>query len=299
MSLTLKQLETFVAVADLGGFSRAADRLSTTQPNVSARIASLEGALGGALFVRDSGQPRLTELGERTLASARDVLAARDTLIDVAASPRLYEGSIRLGVTEVIAATWLSDLLVALRNQIPNVLVELTVGLSLELTQALQARELDLALQNGPFREHFSGELALGSCSMVWVAPPERELPSGDLDHVALRNHPILTHTRGSRPHQQLTEYFATKAGARPRIVPSSNLSVCIELLIKGYGIACLPAPMAAPHLAAGAIVPIACQWTPDDLSFFARFDRETAPGYVAIAAELAAEVADAHRAKS
>ncbi|MEM7378339.1 MAG: LysR family transcriptional regulator, partial [Pseudomonadota bacterium] len=142
MSITLKQLETFVAVADLGGFGRAAERLSTTQPNVSSRIAALEDALGGSVLVRDSGTARLTALGERTLARAREVLDARDALIDTAARPQLHAGSLRIGVTEVIAATWLGDLLDALRAELPNVLVELTVGLSVELTDALVRREV-------------------------------------------------------------------------------------------------------------------------------------------------------------
>lgn len=292
MSVTIKQLETFVAVADLGGFNRAAERLSTTQPNVSSRIATLESALGGPLLTRDGGTPRLTELGERTLARARDVLDARDALVDAADRPRLYEGALRLGVTEVIAATWLSDLLDTLRNTLPNVLVELTVGLSSELTNALQAREIDLALQNGPFRDRVSGSLPLGSCDMVWVAPSTFAVRDGVLDHTDLRAHPILTHTRGSRPHQQITDFFAAHPGPRPRIVPSSNLSVCIELLINGYGIACLPQPMASAHIAAGSIVPIACAWTPDQLEFHARFDQSATPGYVPIAAAIAADVA-------
>lgn len=299
MALTLKQIETFVAVADLRSFSRAADRLSTTQPNVSSRIAALESALGGPLLAREAGPMRLTELGDRTLTRARDVLTSRDELIASAGRQQLYEGAIRLGVTEVIAATWLSDLLEGLRERFPNVLVELTVGLSSELTAALGTRELDLALQNGPFREHLSGEQPLDRCDMVWVAPAGLEPGSGVLDQAALRQHPILTHTRGSRPYLQITEFFARHPGPRPRLVPSSNLSVCIELLLNGYGIACLPRPMVAAHLATGAIVALECVWTPDDLEFVARFDRDTAPAYVAIAAELASTVARAHRAGS
>lgn len=298
MALTLKQIETFVTVADLRSFSRAADRLATTQPNVSSRIASLETALGGALLTRDTGPIRLTELGERTLARARDVLSSRDALIASAGSQRLYEGAIRLGVTEVIAATWLSDLLDALRQRFPNVLVELTVGLSSELSAALSARELDLALQNGPFRERMTGEQALDHCDMVWVAPADLARDTRELDQATLRQHPILTHTRGSRPHQQITEFFARHPGPRPRLVPSSNLSVCIELLLNGYGIACLPRPMVAAHLATGAIVALDCEWTPDNLEFVARFDRDTAPGYVAIAADIASSVAVAYGSK-
>ena len=60
MKINLKQLEAFVWVADLGSFRKAADRLNTTQPNVSSRIALLEGAMKRKLMERDAGSVRLT-----------------------------------------------------------------------------------------------------------------------------------------------------------------------------------------------------------------------------------------------
>lgn len=56
--VSLKQLEAFVAVADLGTFRRAAERLNTTQPNISARIAQLEAQMKVSLMERDAGSVR-------------------------------------------------------------------------------------------------------------------------------------------------------------------------------------------------------------------------------------------------
>lgn len=53
-AITLKQIEAFVAVADLGTFRRAAERLNTTQPNISNRIAGLEAQLRVSLMQRDA-----------------------------------------------------------------------------------------------------------------------------------------------------------------------------------------------------------------------------------------------------
>ena len=58
--LRLRQLEAFVAVAEQGSFRRAADRLNTTQPNISARIAALEAQLGQRVMDRDAGRVALT-----------------------------------------------------------------------------------------------------------------------------------------------------------------------------------------------------------------------------------------------
>ena len=80
LNFNLKHLEAFVWVADLGSFRKAADRLNTTQPNISARIAALETALDVSLMHRDAGSVRLTQTGQTLLICARDVLKSTERL---------------------------------------------------------------------------------------------------------------------------------------------------------------------------------------------------------------------------
>ena len=70
---TLKQLESFVWVAKLGSFRATAERLNTTQPNISVRISQLEAVLGVRLFHRDSGSVALTPIGHSLLGQAERV----------------------------------------------------------------------------------------------------------------------------------------------------------------------------------------------------------------------------------
>ena len=172
MKINLKQLEAFVWVADLGSFRKASDRLNTTQPNVSSRIALLEGAMKRKLMERDAGSVRLTSKGIQMLDYARKVLQAADAFADAAAEPSLIDGTLRLGVTEMIVHTWLSIFLKALSTTFPQLHVELTVDLSVNLERELGARTLDLALQNGPFLQQMTGEISLGDYPLVWVASP-------------------------------------------------------------------------------------------------------------------------------
>ena len=104
MAVSLKHLEAFVAVADQLSFRRAAERLNTTQPNISARIAALEARLGVVLMERDAGSVRLTPKGDTLLTHARRVIGEVDGMIAAAADNSLYEGVIRLGVTEMMGA---------------------------------------------------------------------------------------------------------------------------------------------------------------------------------------------------
>lgn len=109
---------------------------------------------------------------------ARRVLGSIDELIVAAHNDALFEGVMRLGVTEMIANTWLGVFLKALKERFPNVLAELTVDLSENLSSALFNRSLDLALQSGPFDRQVTGLVDLGSYPLIWVASPELGIPA-------------------------------------------------------------------------------------------------------------------------
>ena len=166
----LKQLEALVWVADLGSFRKAAQHLNTTQPNISARIAGLEQVLGVVLMQRDAGSVRMTEQGRAVLQEARGVLRSAEALVETAQRVDLIADRLRLGVTELIASTWLPDYLRRLKAAYPGVAVELTVDLSRKLDEGLEQNALDLAIQNAPFGNRATGSVALGQFGYAWVA---------------------------------------------------------------------------------------------------------------------------------
>lgn len=294
MAVTLKQLEAFVWIADLGSFRAAAERLNTTQPNISARIAALEEILNVTLMERDAGSVRLTPRGRDLLDHARAVLRQTEALIAASGQKALFDGTLRLGVTEMIVHTWLKDFLRALRAQFPKISVELTVDMSAKLEEELVARRIDLAVQNGPFARVASGTVQLGRYPLIWVAAPGLGL-SGRLSAAELTRHPVLTHARGTQPHAQVAEHFRALNTAA-RLVPSSNLAAGMQMALQGMGVAALPEAMIARELAAGELVRLDYGWAPDDLDFAARYDARTAPGFVGAAAEIAQAVDRAHR---
>ena len=294
--LTLKQVEAFVRVADLGSFRRAAEQLNTTQPNISARIAALETALDVVLMTRDAGSVRLTPRGQALLAHARAVLREVEGMVDALDNAALVQGVLRLGVTELVVHTWLGAYLGALKERFPNVLVELTVDLSANLSKALFERGLDLTFQNGPFSRQISGLVPLQDYPFVWVGAASLGLPARGKPRLPdLLDFPILTHARGTLPYDQLAAHLATARPLRARMVPSSNLAACMQMAVDGYGLACLPRAMAVEALNDGRLEVLRYDWTPDPLRFAARFDVERGQGFVADAAHIAADVAAGH----
>jgi len=291
MSLTLKQIEAFVAVARHASFVQAAQRLNTTQPNISARIAKLEALLGGPLFVRAQGRVSLTPRGQDVLGKAQGILRDADAFLAESADAGAYEGTLSLGVTELVAHTWLRDFMVQMRNRFPSVLVELTVDLSAEISASLEAGALDLALQSAPFAKDLSGKVALGSYPYAWVISPQvsqgETLGVQDLAHL-----PILTHARGTRPYAQLAEFISRDRTLTARLAPSSNIAACLQMTLDGLGVTCLPRAMVEEDLLAGRLLELEHGWHPDPLDFFARFDAAFARRFVVEAAGIAQDVA-------
>lgn len=261
--------------------------LNTTQPNISARISALEGLLDTHLMTRDAGAVRLTPMGETLLAHARQVLQAVDGMIEATGNPALTQGVLRLGVTELIVHTWLPDFLRTLRATAPNVLVELTVDVSTSLSAGLFGRTLDLTFQNGPFQRRSTGLEPLGDYPLIWAASPRlgiaRDTPLSTTDLTA---HPILTHARGTLPYDQLADHM--RGTGTPRLVPSSNLSACLQMTLDGFGIACLPRVMVAQAITAGDLHELPYDWRPDPLRFAARFEAERAPAFLKAAVKIA-----------
>ncbi len=286
--INLKQLEAFVQVVDLGSFRRAAEKLNTTQPNISSRIAALEAQLDLRLMERDAGSVRLTPVGEKLLARARDVLRSVDAFVGAAEDDSLFEGLLRIGVTEMIVHSWLGAFLTGLRRQLPNVDIDLTVDFSANLSAALINRSVDLTLQSAPFARQTSGMVELGSYPLSWVAAPELALHGRPVTLEEMARHPLLTHARGTLPFDRLRAHVAEVPGVSARLVPSTNMVACLQMTRDALGIACLPEVMVRPDIDAGALAVLDYAWVPDALVFFARYDATIAPEYVLRAAECA-----------
>ena len=293
MRPNLKQLEALVWVADLGSFRKAADRLNTTQPNISARIAGLEALLQVTLMERDAGSVRLTSKGLEVLEHARTVLNATEALVQSASSAALFDGTLRLGVTEMIVHTWLPEFLRQLKTQYPTIQVEMTVDMSVNLEKQLAERTLDLALQNSPFNRAISGQKPLGTYPLIWVAAPAlglQNLEPATIDDLA--QHSILTHGRETRLYAETVSHFSERRDLRVRLVPSSSLAACLHMTINGMGIVTVPAAMVTREIAAGTLASVPYGWTPEALKFYARYDAQKAMGFVETAADLASQVA-------
>lgn len=152
--MDLHKLRIFVAVAKAGHFTRAADLLHMSQPSVSQQIALLEASVGASLIHRQplkDGRLQLTAAGEALLPRAEHVLALADEATDAArVAAGLSDRTLRLGVGHIVATYLLPDVWRRFKTEFPHHRVQITIGNTGELVQAIVNESVELALLGLP-----------------------------------------------------------------------------------------------------------------------------------------------------
>jgi DNA-binding transcriptional LysR family regulator len=242
--LNLRQLDAFYWVVQLGSFSGAALRLSTTQPAISTRLRELENRLGTPVFDRARRGVRLNPKGRELLGLVEQLRALdRDweTRLGDSAS---VGGLIRLGAADTMAMTLIPPLLARLRDRHPNLEVELLVDLSVNLHARLREGEIDVAFVAGELGSPEYASRALGAVENTWAASPRLRLGGRTIGTADLAGHAVFTHSRGSHLHRMVSDWFQA-AGVHPKRLHGCNsLAMMIKLTVAGLGVSVLPVPL-------------------------------------------------------
>jgi DNA-binding transcriptional LysR family regulator len=228
--LDIAPLRSMVAVADCGGFHRAAAVLHMTQSAISQHVRRIEAVVGGAVVERSGRGVAFTELGHRVLGHARTILAAHDAaLTDLGAAE---ERVLLIGATEHGADVMLPALTAALGRRLPDWRLRFRLDRNVMLADAIEHGQLDLAVMldgSGLDPAHASGMLAL-----KWVSGRSFAAPvDGPLPVVMF-----------SEPCTLREPTFATleRLEADYRIaVESADLSGLFAAVRSGLGVALLP----------------------------------------------------------
>jgi DNA-binding transcriptional LysR family regulator len=172
--LDVAPLRSFVAVADCGGFQRAANSLHLSQGAVSQHVRRLEAAVGRPLVERQGRGSRFTQDGEKLLRHARRILALHDeTLRDFDVES---EQTLVIGSTEHAAAQLLPDLSASLTGALPDCRLRFRVDRGAQLREALAGGRIDLALLLGP--SDGAHARTVGRLELTWYSAPGWKPPA-------------------------------------------------------------------------------------------------------------------------
>ena len=143
--LDVDQLRTFIAIAETGSFTRAAEVVHKTQSAVSMQMKRLEERIERPIFARDGRASKLTEDGQRLLDYARRIVNLNMETI-AAFSDAALSGRVRLGVPDDYADRYLPEIMARFSRAYPGVELTVICEPSVDLLERIDANEIDLAI---------------------------------------------------------------------------------------------------------------------------------------------------------
>ncbi len=266
--MNIKNLEAFLAIVQLGSFKAASEKLHTTQPAISARISKLEAEIGSEIFDRSDKKAHLTPKGYKLLPYAEKVVAVLQEMRFAVSNKEDYSGTVRLGSSETIVHIWVPEFIHTLHEEYPNLTIELVVDTTINLSEKLSKREIDLAFLMGPLSRPDQESQFLCKYPLSWVASPKLGLADQELSLDELAKHQIITYQRQTRPYVEVREMFNMVDLPMVKINGLSSMATIIRMAIDGIGISTLP-PAAIQHeLATGRLIELKTERTLGDLVF-------------------------------
>ncbi|MFB7633791.1 LysR family transcriptional regulator [Streptomyces sp. NPDC056149] len=243
--MELQQMRYVVAVAETGGFTRAAERCHVVQSALSHQIARLEKELGARLFDRTSRSVRLTAAGEAFVPVARQALqAAERARAEVEAVSGAVRGRLAVGAISTVSAVDLARELGEFRARYPEVRISLRMEMSDPLLDAVREGALDVAFVGLTPGARTVGvrEKVLARGELVAVVPPEHPLAGREWTTLArVARETFVDWTAGSAARRQRDEAF--RAAGLTAEVPFEVTTVefMAELVRAGLGIGMVP----------------------------------------------------------
>lgn len=241
MSIELRHLRVFLAVAKEGNFRRAAERLNIAQPALSRTIRDLEQLLGVQLFERTTRSVSLTAAGRLFLPEVSDLLEHLATAIRVAR--RVEEGdlgSLSVGFNDFAINDSLPKIVRDFRSRNPGIEIELRSMSSPDMADALRKRHLDIGFLSG---EHLLGGLeyqVLRREKLICLLPSGHALAGARvIDLAALAAEPFVLGAMGEwDTFIDVVDAFCMSAGFRPRVVQeAAHSDGIVNLVAAGMGI--------------------------------------------------------------
>lgn len=262
----LAHMQTFVAVAEAGGFASAARRLGVSPPVVTRAIASLEAHVGGQLLTRTTRRVRLTEAGARYLEDCRRLLAELD---DIESSVRGAHSEPR-GVLSVTASTtfgrlYVAPLILDFLDQHPHVSVHARLN---DRVLDLVDEGLDVAVRIAHLSDSSFTALRVGEVRHVLCASP-RYLRTHGVPKTpeALEEHEVVVFSQERAAAAWSFEGPKDKLSVKPRSRLVVNLSdVAIQAALAGRGLTRVLSYQVAAELQSGRLRLVLEDYEPEPL---------------------------------
>ena len=253
--MDIRNLNTFIQVAELGSFSKAGERLGYSQPTVSVQIKQLEQDLGFKLFDRIGHMVRLTDKGQDTLLYAQEILRLSQQMADPTSPETLT--TIRLATADSLCSPLMLREFAAIRQEHPNISLHLTTAGTGELFRLLDSNAVDLVctLDNHIFNTNYviAAEERVGVHFVVAASHPLAQ--KAQLSKQDLLTQDFLLTERGMSYRRLLDEWMARDSMQIQPVLETGSADLILCLVEQGVGMSLLPDYVTQDAVARGTVV--------------------------------------------
>lgn len=258
-NMEMAQLEYFTTVVDEKSFSKAAARVFRTQPAISIAIRRLEEEIGLPLLERDQKVPVLTEAGQVMYDYARRILGLREEVGQaIQELQTLKSGRVRVGANESTSLYLLPELILAFRQQYPDVKVEIYRHVSSRLPRELLDRRIDFGLMAFEPIDRELETFPVLKDELVLIMSPRHPLAGRSTVKVKeLANEPFVAHNVNSTSRAKVIETFARQHTPLNITLELATIETIKRFVQKRVGLAFVPRMCVREELARGALVSV------------------------------------------
>ncbi len=252
--MTLRHLEIFVAVSDMGSMTAASERLYISQPTVSQAIMELERYYGTKLFDRMGKKLYRTQAGERLLGYARHVTAL---VSDMAIQMTQVEatGVLRIGASATVGIQYLPELVNRFSTEVTGIQIQAVIKNTLDIEQLLLKNELDIGIVEGDIhstdlsvRPFFQDELIL-VCGKGNVLYGKKQIKP-----IELQSQPYLMREVGSGTRELFEYAMAAQELSWQTVWESNSFESIAAAAKKNIGLAVLSKDLVKEDLETGEL---------------------------------------------
>ncbi len=241
--MDLRSLNTFIQTAELGSFTKAAEKLGFSQPTVSFQIKQMERELGVQLFDRIGHTVSLTVAGREALAYAQQICRLTHEMSAGESAEREPEGVIRLAMADSLCAPLIIRRFAEFRRQYPHIELHITTAGTDEMFRLLDHNEVDLVctLDNHIYNTTYviAAEEKMGVhfvCSARDPLAAKNGLTVGEL-----LSQPFLLTEKGMSYRRLLDEQLARASREIRPVLEIGSADLICELVQEGAGVSFLP----------------------------------------------------------
>lgn len=237
--MNFSQLEVFVAIAETGSFSAAANRVGLTRSAASHALANLEAELGVALLERERGNAIPTAAGNCMLHHAREILSHVETMQQEAAAARgLQSGKLRVGIVSSISADILSGILGKFRQAYPGIEIVSFEGTGQEVDDWIRTSTVDVGFVLHPTLG--MDTVTIGSDEVKVMVPLSHSLRrKRSIRMSQLKQEPFIQPKMACDFLEPLT--IDTRHGELHKRYEATEVQTVIAMVREGLGISMLP----------------------------------------------------------